>query len=128
MQSAQARLSLIPAYGDPAIGSVALQSVFGKCRAFLRLRGVAVATPMFSGEAEMAAGGYAGEFIVPLAQATEPPVETILEAWFEGRSGRAVRLTVGEMEAVARSTPEAEAFLRRARQLRETRFAYDENG
>jgi hypothetical protein len=127
MSSARVYLCLIPARDDRAIGSVALQAVFGKCRAFLRLRGVAVSTPMFSGEAETAAGCYAGEFVIPLRWAAEAPVETVLDAWFEGRPGRVVRLRVGDLQAEAWSTQEAETFLRSAQQLRETPWVYDEN-
>jgi hypothetical protein len=126
MSSARAHLFLIPARDDPPIGSAVLQSVFGKSRAFLRLHGVAVSTPVFSGEAEMAAGGYVGEFNMSLVQATESSVATVIAAWFEGRSGRTVRLRVGEAEAEARSVNEAETFLRRATQLRAAPWAYEE--
>jgi hypothetical protein len=126
MHSAPLRISLVRAPDDLAIGSTKLQLIFGKCRAFLHLRGVMVSTPMSYGEAEMAAGCYIGEFIVSLVQAIEPPVEIVLDAWFEGRSDRIVRLTVGDAEVVAQSTKEAVAFLRCARQLREAPYACDE--
>jgi hypothetical protein len=118
---------LIPAPDDPRIGSAALQLVFAKCRAFLCLRGVEVSMPMFYDyDAEERWGGYIGEFVIPLHRAIEPAVETILDAWFEGRPDRTVSLRVGEMETEARVTKQAASFLRRAQQLREAHLAQDE--
>jgi hypothetical protein len=69
-------------------------------------------------EAEGAAEGYAGEFIVPLPQTLHPPLSTIVSAWLEQRPGRTVQLIIGESWAVAQSTEQAESFLWQARQLR----------
>ena len=93
------------------------QVVFGKFRRFLLIRGVEASTPMFYHDVEAAAEGYIGEFIVPLGQAIRPPLATVLSAWFDGRSGRVVRLNIGERQVEARSTEEAKSFLRRAQRL-----------
>lgn len=126
MPFARARVSLLPAPDDSPIISGGYQSMFGKFRRFLHTRGVEASTPMFYHDADAAAEGYVGEFIVPLGQAIRPPLATVLSAWFEGRPGRAVRLNVGERQAEARSTEEAESFLRRAQRLREKPLEYGE--
>jgi hypothetical protein len=124
MSFAGVRISLLSAPDDsPDEG--ALQSTFGKFRQFLRISDIPVSTPMFyqDMEAEGAAEGYAGEFIVPLPQTLRPPLSTIVSAWLEQRPGRTVQLRIGESCAVAESAEQAESFLRQARQLRSTPWA-----
>jgi hypothetical protein len=119
MRFARARLFLVPAPDDPDIASPSLQFVFGKARSFLRLHGVETITPMFY-DIEAESEGYLGEFAIPLSRALEPGLRIIFMTWLDGRPGRKLRLRVGEAEAETRSTEEANAFLRRAQQLRET--------
>ena len=119
MQFARAHVSLLSAPDDPWIASGTLQLAFGKFRRFLFISGIENATPMFYQDSDPAAEGYSGEFIIPLTQASRPPVATIVSAWLEERPGRAVRLSVGESVAVTRSTGEAQLFLRHAQKLRE---------
>jgi hypothetical protein len=119
MPFARARVVLLPAQDDFRIASDALQSAIGKFRRYLRVCGVEVSTPMFYQATDAAAGGYIGEFIVPLPHAIRPPLATIVSAWLQERAGRTVRLSVGEGEAVARSTEQAAIFLWRAHRLRE---------
>jgi hypothetical protein len=126
MPFARARVALLPAPDDPPIVSGWYQAVFGKFRRFLLIRGVEASTPMFYNDVEAAAEGYVGEFIVPLSQAIRPPLATVLSAWLEGRPGRAVRLNVGERQVEARSTEEAESFLRRAQRLLAKPLEYGE--
>ena len=123
MPFARARIALLPAPDDPPIVSGGYQAVFGKFRRFLHIRGVEASTPMFyhdaqDHDAEAAAEGYVGEFIVPLGQAIRPPLATVLSAWFGEHPGRAVRLSVGERQVEARSTEQAEGFLPASRQSR----------
>jgi len=127
MPFARARVLLLPAKDDFRIASDALQSAIGKFRRYLRICGVEVSTPMFYRATDAAAGGYVGEFIVPLPHAIRPPLAMIVSAWLQERAGRTVRLRVGEGEAVARSTEQAAIFLWRAHQLREAPSAFDED-
>ena len=126
MPFTRARIALLPAPDDAPIISGGYQSMFVKFRRFLHIRGVEASTPMFYHDAEAAEEGYVGEFIVPLGQAIRPPLATVLSAWFEGRPGRAVRLNVGERQVEARSTEEAERFLRRAQRLLAKPLEYGE--
>jgi hypothetical protein len=119
VQSALANLSLIPAANDPAIGSATLQATFGKFRAYLRVSCVEVSTPMFYEDADVAAGGYIGEFIIPLADAIKPPLAMVVLAWLGERLGRSVRLRITDMVAEAQYVEEVETLLLHARQLRE---------
>jgi len=95
-----ARASLLPALDDPPIVGGEHQSLFAKFRRYLQLQGVEASMPMFYQDDD-AAEGYVGEFILPLAQAIRPPLGIVLSAWLDQRSGRAVRLSVGEGEAEA---------------------------
>ena len=119
MPFARAHISLIPASDDPRIASGLLQATFGKVRQFLCVSGLNVSTPMFYDEADPAAGGYLGEFIVPL-HAIWTPLGLVVSAWLQERPRRAVRLRVGESQAMAHSTQEAETFLKREQQLRDS--------
>ena len=126
MSSAGVHISLLSAPDERPADNGALQSTFGKFRQFLRISAIPVSTPMFyqDVETEATAEGFAGEFIVPLAQTLHPPLNTIVSAWLEQRSGRAVQLRIGESCAVAHSTEQAEGFLWQARQLRSTSWAH----
>jgi hypothetical protein len=126
MPFALARVVLLPAQDDSRIASDALQSAIAKFRQYLRICGVEVSTPMFYQATDAATEGYVGEFIVPLPHAIRPPLAIIVSEWLQERAGRTVRLRVGEGEAVARSTEQAQMFLWRAHQLREAPSASDE--
>jgi hypothetical protein len=110
---------LIPAASDPAIGSATLQATFGRFRAYLRVSSVEVSTPTFYDDADVAAGGYIGEFIIPLADAIKPPLAMVVLAWLGERQGRSVRLRIADMVAEAQSVEEVETLLLHAQQLRE---------
>jgi hypothetical protein len=116
MSFARVRVSLLPSLDDPPIDSGELQSAFGKFRQFLSISTVPVSTPMFYA-AETDAEGYVGEFIVPLAQALQPPVRMVVSAWVQLRLGRTVQVRIGESYIVAGSIEQAESFLRNAQQL-----------
>jgi hypothetical protein len=75
--------------------------------------------PTISADGNTEAGGFLGDYIIPLVQASRPSVAMIVSAWLDGQPERAVQLRVGESEAVALSTEEAERFLRRAQRFRE---------
>jgi hypothetical protein len=126
MPSAGVRISLLSAPDDPPVDTDALQSTFDKFRQFLRICAIPVATPMFyqDVETEGAAEGYAGEFIVPLADSLRPPLRLVVSAWLQLRRGRTVLLRIGESFAEAQSTEQAESFLWQARQLRTTPWAH----
>jgi hypothetical protein len=118
MQSALVHLSLIPAPGEQRIASGPLQFEFGRFRNFLHVRGVRASTPMFYRDADGDAGGYVGEFVIPLVSAIEPPLETIFVAWLQARFGRRVNLRIGDDQVEARSVEEARTFLWSALKLR----------
>jgi hypothetical protein len=127
MQSALVHLSLIPAPADLRIASGPLQLQFSRFRNFLRVRGVPASTPMFYRDTDTDAGGYAGEFVIPLVSATEPPLETMLVAWLQARPGRRVNLRICDGQVEARSVEEARAFLWSALKLRQAPLALSED-
>ena len=119
MTFAQAHVSLLLAADDPSIASGTLHAAFSNFRRFLRISGITTTTPMFYHDGIPDAGGFLGDYIIPLTQASQPPVGIIVSAWLDGQPERAVQLSVGESEAVVRSPAEAERFLRHAQRLRE---------
>ena len=119
MQSALLRLSLLPAPAEFRIASGVVQAEFSKLRTFLRVRGVLISTPMFYRDDDPEAGGFAGEYVVPLVRAIEPAMETFLIAWLHAESGRKARLRVGDDEIEASSVEEAQDFLRHVLRLRQ---------
>jgi hypothetical protein len=127
MQSALVHLSLIPAPSDLRVASGPLQFEFGRFRNFLHVRGVPASTPMFYRDADAAAGGYAGEFVIPLVSAIEPPLETMLVAWLQARPGRRVNLRICDDQFEARSVEEARAFLWSALKLRQAPLVRSED-
>jgi len=119
MQTAHVHLFLLQASEEPRITSAPAQAEFGKLRAYLRSRGIPASTSMFYRHDDPNAGGFAGEYVVQLAHAIKPTMETFLVAWLQTRSGRKVRLRVGDAELEAASVEEAQTFLRHVLQLRQ---------
>jgi hypothetical protein len=117
---------LLPASDDPWIASRAAQAEFSQLRAFLRARGVPTSTAMYYRDGDPNAGGFAGEYVMPLACAIEPTMETFLVVWLHARSGRKARLRVGDAEVEARSVEEAQTFLSHVLQLRQAPLPVDE--
>jgi hypothetical protein len=74
--------------------------------------------------ASAGAHGYqVAEYLITLSQAVGPTLGVILVAWLQGRSGRKVRLKIGDVEAEARTTEEVESLLQRAKEFQEEKFA-----
>ncbi len=73
-------------------------------------------TPVMARDSADAVGGYTGEIVV-LLQAVSPVLTGILGAWLQSKTGRKVRLKVGDVEVEARTVSEAEKLLERAQAL-----------
>jgi hypothetical protein len=61
-----------------------------------------------------AVGGFTGEFVA-LVKTLGPPGIAALGGWVAGRSGRKVRLKIGDVEAEAGTREEVEKLLAMAR-------------
>jgi hypothetical protein len=120
MQSALVKISLLPTDADlRVVGGSLLQFGFDRFRQFLHARGIPAATPMFYRDKDAAAGGYAGDFVMPLISAVRPPLRAVMAAWLDGRAGRAVKLRIADEELRTHSVKQAMPFLRRAVELRQ---------
>src|SRR5260370_38545494 len=111
MQSANVHLALLTASDAPRMTSSAAQAEFSKLRALLRARGVPTSTPMFYRDGDPNAGGFTGEYVVPLLRATEPTMGTFLVAWRHARSRRKGRLRGGDAKSEERAGEGERAFL-----------------
>ena len=115
MPTALVPVSLVPAPDDHRFVNGALQAIFGNHKRFLHISGLEVLSPMYYHDANVE-GGYLGEFIIPLAQATQLPLTTVVTVWLGGRAGRTVRLSIREGQAEARNGGGRELSRGRAQQ------------
>jgi hypothetical protein len=61
-----------------------------------------------------ASGRLVGEFVLPFAQVADPAIGVAVAAWFQGRSGRKLRLKVGNIKIEAETMQELEQLLDQA--------------
>jgi len=64
-------------------------------------------------------GYLSGKFIVKLVAIVGPVLGTGIGAWLHARSGRKVRLKIGDIEAEARTVEEVEKLLDRAKDIQQ---------
>lgn len=109
--TASVEISLVPALDEPDIASVSLQTLFGDFHHYLRISGIPVTSQMFYDPEGDEPGGFVGVFAIPLNQALNPNVTSLLVAWLEGRRNRAITLRVSDRHFAAQSADEIQAFL-----------------
>ena|SRR6267154_5904402 len=80
--------------------------------AAFRNEGLDIRATAFAMDAVDSAGGATGDFLA-LAKALGPPIVAALTGWLAGRSGRKVRVKVGDIEAEAHSVKELDKILAR---------------
>ncbi|ETK22713.1 hypothetical protein H096_14088 [Pseudomonas sp. FH1] len=64
-----------------------------------------------------ASGGLTGEFIVSVAQAVGPVVTTLIAVWISRKTGRKLRLKVGDNEFEAQTKEEIDFLIAKAKEL-----------
>lgn len=79
----------------------------------LRTAGVTYSQRAMALDSVDALGYPLPEFLVTLSQAIGPTLGVILVAWLQGRSGRKVRVKIGDVEAEARTVEEVESLLQK---------------
>jgi hypothetical protein len=104
---------------DQPLLSAEYQEELQKVRSSLRGQGIEASAPFIVMDSPMGGGGYIGEFIIPLAQAIGPTLGVILVAWLQGRSGRKVRVKIGDVEAEGRTFEEVEGLLQKAKKFQD---------
>lgn len=103
---------------DPAVQDPAFQAELQKFSGSLRAAGVRFSQRVMTFDAVDATGYALAEYVVKeLGPAAIGVIGTAVGAWISGRSGRKVRLKVGDIEAEARTIEEVEQLLQRAQAL-----------
>jgi hypothetical protein len=109
---------LLPSYDDPAITDVMLNADILRFEAVVGDCAHRQQTMCFSANAPEVSN-WAGDYLIMIS-----PVATALIAaagtWFASKSGRKVRLRVGDIEAEASTVEEVELLVERGFELRET--------
>jgi hypothetical protein len=113
-------VTMIPALEDPGDRSPGYQRELGEFAKSLTKAGV---------EYEAAPGSllltapspfiYGGRFVIKMIEAHGATVVAAVAAWLHGRSGRKVRLKVGEVEAQAQTVEEVEKLLKQAQEIQQ---------
>lgn len=110
--------SLVPAPSDPEIESAEIQNAFRSFEHVLGTKGVKVSAHVIIRKAIGSASSYLGDFVIPLAQVVGPTLGVVFVAWIQGRSGRKVRVKIGDVEVEAGTAKEVEELFEKAQQLR----------
>jgi hypothetical protein len=113
-------VTMIPALEDPGDRSPDYQRQLGEFAKSLAKAGVEYeATPGILRLTEPSPFIYAGRFVIKMIEMRGATVVTAVAAWLHGRSGRKVRLKVGEIEAEAQTVEEVEKLLKQAEEIQE---------
>jgi hypothetical protein len=115
-QEIEIRLKRAP--DDPAERDFAFQSELRAFSATLHSAGIRYSQRAMAFDSSAAVGYPLAEFIIKeLGPAAIGVIDAAVGAWVSGRSGRKVRLKVGDIEAEARTIDEVERLLQRASAL-----------
>src|ERR1700689_2224507 len=105
MEMPDLTVTLIPAPDDPSLRTPAYQAELRRFHEHLTSNGVTVSTYAISlREAwapESLPATYLGDFTIKLVGLIGPPLIAGIAGWLHGRSGRRVRMKVGEIEVEA---------------------------
>jgi hypothetical protein len=104
---------------DPQENDPKFQEELEEFSKSLRTAGMTYSQRGMAFDAVDAAGYPLAEFLVTFAKEIGPTLGVILVAWVQGRSGRKVRLKIGDVEAEARTAEEVEGLLQKAKKFQE---------
>ena len=114
MDTPELTLTLIPAPDDPPLKTPAYQAGLREFEQGLQSNGLEVSSIIELREAWTpvpTSAPYLGDFIIKLAGQVGPPLIAGIVGWLHGRSGRKVRLKVGEIEVEAPTMKEVERLV-----------------
>jgi hypothetical protein len=104
--AATLRLTLVRADNDEAAFSPNYQTELRQFYQLVRVDNVRISATAFTTDSIGATGDLVGEFVMPLADVISPMLGAAVIAWLQGRAGRRLRLTVGDVEVEARTPAE----------------------
>jgi hypothetical protein len=115
----QIEVALRRAPDDPPVNDPKFQEGLREFSKSLRTAGVTYSQRAMAFDSVDALGYPLPEFLVTLSQAIGPTLGVILVAWLQGRSGRKVRVKIGDVEAEARTVEEVEGLLQKIKQFQD---------
>lgn len=110
-------LDMVKAEDEPGGGDPAFQQELSHFSGALRGEGIPYSQSALALDAVDAHGFPLPEFVVAMKTLGPPTITAIAgyaAAWVQGRSGRKVRLKIGEIEAEGRTVDEIEQLLKKA--------------
>ena len=120
-------LSLKPAPDDPRVNDPKFQEELREFSKSLRIAGVTFSQRSRTFDAIDAQGYALAEFAVKmLVPAAIGAVTAVCVAWVQVRSGRKLRIKIGDVEAEGQTTKEIENLLKQAADFRDSNHSKDE--
>ena len=106
------RLTLMRAPDDEAAFSPGYQAELRQFYSLARAEGGKISAVTFTADRADGGDGFVGEFVVPFTPFAGSTLTAAAGAWLQGRAGRTLRLTMGEIEVTATSPGELYALLK----------------
>jgi hypothetical protein len=104
------RLTLVRAPDDEASFSPGYQRELRQFYSLARAEGGKISAVTFTTDHADGGDGFVGEFLVPFTPVAGSTLTAATGAWLQGRAGRTLRLTMGDVEVEATSAGELYAF------------------
>lgn len=111
------RIELLPSAGDPDWGSEAYQTAVAQVQEALICLNPHISCEMLVMESADSISLLFGVFHAALSRLA-PGAGKVFESWFAAKTGRKVRLKVGDIEVEAHSVAEVERLLERAQEIK----------
>ena len=105
------RLTLVRAPDDDASFSPGYQRELRQFYSLARAEGGKIGAVTFTMARADGGDGFVGEFLVPFTSVAGSTLGAAASAWLQGRAGRRLRLTMGDVEVEATSTGELYGLL-----------------
>lgn len=116
------RITLVRAQDDEASFSPNYQHELKQFYHLVRADRTRMSAAAFTMEGITGDSGFTGEFVVPLNQDIGPVLGRAAVAWLQGRAGRIVRFSMGELNFDIATLGEFDALLAKARAIKLTDF------
>jgi hypothetical protein len=104
-------LTLVRASNDEASFSPGYQTELRQFYSLARAEGGTIRAVTFTTERADGGDGFVGEFLVPFTPIAGSTLTAAAGAWLQGRAGRRLRLTMGDVEVEATGPGELYALL-----------------
>ena len=105
------RLTLVRAPDDEASFSPGYQAELRQFYSLARAEGGKISAVTFTTDRADGGDGFGGEFMVPCTPVAGSTLTAATGAWLQGRAGRTLRLTMGDVEVEATSAGELYGLL-----------------